>query len=128
MTGVQTCALPIFKYPEGSIDILITYCDDSALGALQAMRNAGRTDFMGKIIAKDGLKDAIGEVLAGNIDTTYQCPPYFGEVTMDLIDKILNGKEFETTINVPFKTFDMRENKDLTQEYHQYLVDNKLDY
>jgi ribose transport system substrate-binding protein len=116
------------KYPEDSIDVLICYCDDSALGSLQAMRDANRTDLLGKIIAKDGLKDAIKEVIDGNIDVTYQCPPYFGEVTMDLIDKILNDGTYETTIDVPFKTFDMRENKNMTEEYYQYLLDNNLDY
>jgi len=116
------------KYPEGDIDVLITHCDDSALGALQAMRDAGREDLMGRIIAKDGLVTALGEVIEGNIDTTYQCPPYFGETTMDLIGKILNGEEFEQVINVPFKTFDMRDNADMTKEYHQHLLDEGLDY
>ena len=116
------------KFPAGSVDLLLDYDDDSALGALQAMRDAGRTDLMGKIISKDGLVTALKEVVDGNIDTIYQCPPYFGEVTMDLIGKILNNQPYDTVINVPYKTFDMRDNKKMTEDYYKYLVDNGLDY
>lgn len=116
------------KYPEGSVDLLITHCDDAALGALQAMRDAGRTDFYGRIISKNGMRTALKEVIDGTIDTTYQCPPYFGETTITLVDKILNGEPYESFINVPFKTFDMGENKQMTEEYYKYLVANDLDF
>lgn len=116
------------KYPEGSIDILITHCDDAALGALQAMRDAGRTDFYGRIISKNGMRTALKEVIDGTIDTTYQCPPYFGETTITLVEKILNGEQYDSFINVPFKTFDMDEHKAMTVEYYKYLVDNDLDF
>ena len=118
----------LIRHPEGTVDILITHCDDGALGALQAMRDAGRTDLYGRIISKNGMRTALTEVIAGTIDVTYACPPRFGEVTMELVRKILNGEPFEAFNDMPFETFDMRENRARTLEHYEYLTENNLDF
>ena len=114
------------KYPEGSVDYLICYNDDMAIGAMQAMEDAGRTDLLGYIASKDGLRDALKEIIDGNIHVSAQCTPYFGEITMELVGKILNGETHDATTDVPFKTFDMSENKQMTEEYYQHLLDQDL--
>lgn len=116
------------KYAEGEADVLICFNDEESFGAYQAMQDAGREDLVGAIISKDGLASAIGEVVKGNFLSIVQCTPYFGEVTFDLIEKVLAGEEYESFIPVPFTCFDMGENAEATQEYYEYLVENELDY
>lgn len=116
------------KYAAGEVDALICFNDEETFGAMQAMEDAGRTDLLGAIVSKDGLRDAIGEVIDGNILGIVQCTPYFGETTMDLVEKILDNKEYESKIAIPFTCFDMGKNADATKEYYQYLTDGDLDY
>ena len=118
----------LVRHPEGTIDILIVHCDDAALGALQAMRDAGREDLVGRIISKNGMRTALEEVISGAIDVTYACPPRFGEVTMDLVIRFFAGDPIDLIINVPFETFDMRENRALTEERFAYLTEHNLDF
>ena len=116
------------KYPEGSVDCIISFNDEMSFGAYQAMQDAGRTDLVGAIISKDGMKDALEEIINGNFYACVQCTPYFGEVTMDLAQKILDGEEYESEISIPFVCFDMGENAEATQEYYDTLVEKNLDY
>lgn len=116
------------KYPEGSVDCLICFNDEESFGAYQAMQDAGRTDLVGAIISKDGMRDALKEIIDGNFYACVQCTPYFGEVTIDLVEKILNDEDYESEIAIPFTCFDMGENADATQEYYDKLVEDNLDY
>jgi ABC-type sugar transport system substrate-binding protein len=114
------------KYPAGSVDFLFSFQDDMTIGALQAMRDANRLELLGHIVSKDGMRDGIKEVIDGNVLVTPQVPPYFGEATMDLVDNILSGKPYDTTVNVPFKIFDMQGNKDMTVGYYEQLMKSGL--
>lgn len=116
------------KYQEGSVDVLISFNDEMSFGAYQAMQDAGRTDLLGAIISKDGMRDALEQIIEGNFYACVQCTPYFGDVTMDLVEQILNGEEYETEIAIPFTCFDMGENAESTQEYYDTLVAGDLDY
>lgn len=116
------------KYPEGSVDFIISYNDEMSFGAMQAMEDAGRTDLLGAIVSKDGMRDALEAITEGKIYACVQCTPYFGGTTMDLVEKVLKGESFEGSISVPFTRFDMTENKEATEKYYQYLVDNDMYY
>lgn len=116
------------KYPKGSVDFLISYNDEMSLGAMQAMEDAGRTDLFGAIVSKDGMRDALGEVVKGRIYACVQCTPYFGKTTFDLAEKILKGESYESTVNIPFTDFDMAKNKAATEEYYQKLMKDNLAY
>lgn len=116
------------KYPEGSVDFIISYNDEMSFGAMQAMEDAGRTDLLGAIVSKDGMRDALEAITEGRIYACVQCTPYFGETTMDLVEKVLKGESFESAISVPFTRFDMTVNKEATEKYYQYLVDNDMYY
>jgi ribose transport system substrate-binding protein len=114
------------KYSAGSVDFLFSFQDDMTIGALQAMRDANRLELLGHIVSKDGMRDGIKEVVDGNVLVTPQVPPYFGEATMDLVEKILSGQPYDTIVNVPFKVFDMQNNKDMTVEYYNQLLESGL--
>lgn len=116
------------KYSAGQVDALICFNDEETFGAMQAMEDAGRTDLKGAIVSKDGLRDAIGKVIDGEILGIVQCTPYFGTVTMDLVKAVTSGKSYEKKTAIPFTCFDLGKNADATKTYYQHLVDNKLDY
>jgi len=117
------------KYPKGQIDIVVTHNDEMSLGALQAIKEAGRDELVGYIASKDGFRDAIKEVIDGSFFVNVQASPYYGDVTMELVKRILDGETIDPpTHYIDFKTFDMKDNKDLTLEYYDNQVKNDLQY
>ena len=73
------------------IEILYAHNDDMALGAIQAIEEAGLKP--GKdilIVTIDAIKEAIQAVVAGKINCTVECNPLFGPKVYGTIEKILN--------------------------------------
>lgn len=116
------------KYGPGEIDAVIVHGDEMGIGAIQAIKEADREDeFFGKIAVKNGQRIGLEYVLNGWFYVNPQATPYYGEATMELVKKILAGEEIENpVIDVPFLVFDNDENKEQTQEYYDYLVENDL--
>ncbi len=74
-------------YPEGEIEVIYAQCDVMALGALKAMKSAGRSEI--KIISVDGQKEALEAIKEGSIVGTFTYPFPGAEgvrVAMELID------------------------------------------
>jgi ABC-type sugar transport system substrate-binding protein len=117
------------KYPKGKIDIVVTHNDEMTIGALQAIKSANRTELLGYIASKDGFVDAIKEIIDGNIFVSVQASPYYGKATMELVKKVLNGEKIDPADQyIDFKTFDNSKNKEETEKYYKYQIDNKLQY
>jgi simple sugar transport system substrate-binding protein len=75
------------------IEILYAHNDDMALGAIQAIEEAGLTP--GKdilIVSIDAIKEAVQAVANGKINCTVECNPLFGPKVYDAIAKILAGE------------------------------------
>ena len=83
------------KSPEGNnITVLYAHNDDMALGAIQAIEEAGKKP--GKdiiIISIDGVKGAFEAMVAGKLNCTVECNPLIGPQLFDLIEKVAAGKE-----------------------------------
>lgn len=75
------------------IEVLYAHNDDMALGAIQAIEEAGLKP--GKditIVSIDAIKEAVQAVADGKINVTVECNPLFGPKVYDTIEKILKGE------------------------------------
>ncbi|MCE5286157.1 MAG: substrate-binding domain-containing protein [Pelosinus sp.] len=81
------------------IDVLYAHNDDMAIGAIQAIEEAGLKP--GKdiiIVSVDGVKGAFEAMIAGKLNCTVECSPLLGPQLMDAVKNILAGKTLEKRI------------------------------
>ncbi len=72
------------------IEILYAHNDDMALGAIQAIEEAGLKPGQDiTIVSIDAIKEAVQAVADGRINCTVECNPLFGPKVYDLIEKIV---------------------------------------
>lgn len=77
-----------------SIEIVYSHNDDMALGAVQAIEEAGMKP--GKdiiIVTIDALKEAIQAVVDGKLNCTVECNPLFGPKIFDTIAQLQKGEK-----------------------------------
>jgi len=83
-----------FLKSQPKIDVLYAHNDDMALGAIQAIEEAGKkpgTDI--RIISVDGVKDAFTAMSQGKINVDVECNPLLGDQLMDLVKKVKAGEQ-----------------------------------
>ncbi|MBO18040.1 ABC transporter substrate-binding protein, partial [Herbaspirillum sp.] len=84
-----------FLKAEGKkINVLYAHNDDMAIGAIQAIEEAGLKP--GKditIISIDGVKGAFEAMMAGKLNVTVECSPLLGPQLMQIAKDIKAGKE-----------------------------------
>lgn len=76
------------------INVVFAHNDDMALGAIQAMEEAGikpGTDI--KIVSIDGVRGAFEAMKDGKLNVTVECNPLLGPQLFDLIEAVAAGKE-----------------------------------
>ncbi len=79
-----------------SIEIVYAHNDDMALGAIQAIEEAGLkpgTDIV--IVSIDAVREGVQAVVAGKINCTVECNPLFGPKVYDTVAKLLAGQKVE---------------------------------
>ena len=83
------------KSPQGKdINVLFAHNDDMALGAIQAMEEAGIKPGVDiKIVSIDGVKGAFEAMKDGKLNCTVECNPLLGPQLFDLIEKVANKQE-----------------------------------
>jgi len=89
------------------IQAVYAHNDDMALGAIQALEEAGRKP--GKdvlVISIDGVKGAFEAMVKGTLSATVECNPLFGPITFDTIEKVLAGQKLPKYIKNEDKLFD----------------------
>ena len=83
-----------FLKAEGKkINVLFAHNDDMAIGAIQAIEEAGLKP--GKditIISIDGVKGAFEAMMAGKLNVTVECSPLLGPQLMETARAVLAGK------------------------------------
>jgi len=75
-------------------DIVYSHNDDMALGAVQAIEEAGLKP--GKdvtIVSIDAIKEALQAIIDGKLNCTVECNPLFGPKVYDLVAKIVAGEK-----------------------------------
>jgi ABC-type sugar transport system substrate-binding protein len=83
-----------FLKAEGKkINVLFAHNDDMAIGAIQAIEEAGMkpgTDIT--IISIDGVKGAFEAMIAGKLNVTVECSPLLGPQLMNAVKDVVAGK------------------------------------
>ncbi|ADO72200.1 Periplasmic binding protein [Stigmatella aurantiaca DW4/3-1] len=81
------------KSDRKQIQAVYAHNDDMALGAIQALDEAGMSP--GKdvtLISIDGVKGAFEAMVAGKLNATVECNPLLGPLVFDTIDKVRAGE------------------------------------
>ncbi|MFD7985838.1 ABC transporter substrate-binding protein [Kitasatospora indigofera] len=88
-----------FLKSQPKIDVLYAHNDDMALGAIQAIEEAGKQPGKDiKIISIDGVKDAFTAMSQGKINVVVECNPLLGDQLMELAKKVKKGESVERRI------------------------------
>jgi simple sugar transport system substrate-binding protein len=107
-TGKQVMEAFLKKHAK-AINIVYAHNDDMALGAAQAIEEAGLKP--GKditIVSIDAIREAVKAVADGRINCTVECNPLFGPKVYDTVEKILAGQ------TVPKKAYNVDQLFDAT--------------
>jgi simple sugar transport system substrate-binding protein len=96
------------KSPEGrNITALFSHNDDMALGAIQAIEEAGLRpgqDIL--IVSIDGVRDAFAAMAAGKLNCTVECNPLIGPQLFDQAEAVAAGKSVPHRIPVEEGVYD----------------------
>ncbi|TWT23808.1 ABC transporter substrate-binding protein [Luteimonas marina] len=91
-----------FLKAEGrNIDVLFAHNDDMAIGAIQAIEEAGLkpgSDI--RIVSIDGVRGAFEAMKAGKLNATVECNPLLGPQLADLIRDVHAGNEVPKRVTV----------------------------
>ena len=83
-----------FLKAEGrNINVLFAHNDDMAIGAIQAIEEAGLkpgSDII--IVSIDGVKGAFEAMIAGKLNVTVECSPLLGPQLMAAVKDVVAGK------------------------------------
>jgi ABC-type sugar transport system substrate-binding protein len=89
------------------INAVYAHNDDMALGAIQAIEEAGLkpgTDII--VVSIDGIKSALEAIVAGKLNCSVECNPLLGPAAFDVIEQIKKGTKPEHKIVVKDELFD----------------------
>ena len=89
-----------FLKAEGkNINVLYAHNDDMAIGAIQAIEEAGLKPGQDiTIISIDGVKGAFEAMMAGKLNVTVECSPLLGPQLMATVKDVMAGKTVPTRI------------------------------
>lgn len=98
----------LLKSPTGKeITAVYAHNDDMALGAIQAMEEAGIKP--GKdiiIVSIDGVKAAFEAMVAGKLNCSVECNPLLGPYLFDAIEKVVKGESVPKRTVIEDKMYD----------------------
>src|SRR5947208_9351100 len=102
------------------IDAVYAHNDDMALGAIQAIEEAGLkpgTDIL--VVSIDGIRPAFDAMVAGKLNCTVECNPLLGPAAFDAVEAALAGKPLPKKTIVKDQIFDQTTAKDVigTRQY-----------
>ena len=84
----------LMKYPKGQIDMVVSQDSEMCMTALQAIKAAGRTELIGKIVAFDYPSYVKENILNGNFKGTVLQDPYQqAMIGMDAVWLYLSGND-----------------------------------
>ncbi|MFG1798282.1 ABC transporter substrate-binding protein [Nocardia sp. NPDC049149] len=88
------------------IDVLFAHNDDMALGAIQAIEEAGLKPGKDiKIVSIDGVRDALQALADGKENFVVECNPLLGPQLMELVKKVKDGQPVPQRIVTEETTF-----------------------
>jgi ABC-type sugar transport system substrate-binding protein len=96
------------KSDRANIQAVYAHNDDMALGAIQALEEAGMNP--GKdviLISIDAVKSAFEAMVAGKLNATVECNPLMGPLVFDTINKVRAGEKVPKFIQNKDQLFEM---------------------
>lgn len=97
-----------FLKSEGkNINAVYAHNDDMALGAIQAIIEAGFVPGEDMIVVSiDGVKDALQAIIEGTLGASIECNPLLGPKAFDAVESVLAGESIPKKIIVTDRLFD----------------------
>ena len=95
------------KSDKGKFNVVYAHNDDMALGAIQALEEAGLkpgTEVI--VVSVDAVKEAFEAMIAGKLNATVECSPLLGPLAFDTIDKVRAGQSVPKFIKQNDALFD----------------------
>lgn len=98
----------LLKSPQGSeITALYAHNDDMAIGAIQAIEEAGKMKRKEiTIVSIDGIRDALQAIVDGKLHCSVECNPLLGPFLFDAIDAVMAKKELPKRTVIKDELFD----------------------
>ena len=115
------------KFPRGQIDIVHTDYSAMTMGALNAIKKAGRTELLGFVLGEGGHYKAIEAVIKGEIARETQTPPHFGELAIKSALSILKGVDVSARQKISIKVFDSSD-KESAAKYLKEIRSNGMEF
>jgi galactofuranose transport system substrate-binding protein len=101
-----------FLKSQPDIDVVYAHNDDMGLGAIEAIKAAGKKPGVDiKIITVDAVKDGMTALANGEINFIVECNPLLGPQLMDLAKKVVNGEEVPERVVTEETTFTQEQAK-----------------
>ncbi|WP_133906550.1 ABC transporter substrate-binding protein [Actinophytocola oryzae] len=95
-----------FLKSQPDIDVVYAHNDDMGLGAIEAIKAAGKKPGVDiKIITVDAVKDGMTALAGGEINFIVECNPLLGPQLMDLAKKVVDGEEVPERVVTEETTF-----------------------
>jgi simple sugar transport system substrate-binding protein len=100
----------VLKSNNNDVQLVFAQNDEMGLGAAQAIEEAGLAPGEDvKIATIDGTKGALEALAAGRLSFVAEYNPLFGDVAVDVVNKVLDGESVEPYIIAESLTFDSPE-------------------
>jgi len=93
------------KYPAGTIDAVMGSFDEGNLGALQAIKEAGRDELVGPQFGIDAVLEFLEDITKGETTMTVETPPYFGMLAFEYGIRYLNGEKIPDLLMLPNRVY-----------------------
>jgi galactofuranose transport system substrate-binding protein len=94
------------------IDVVYAHNDDMGLGAIEAIKAAGKKPGVDiKIITVDAVKDGMTALADGEINFIVECNPLLGPQLMDLAQKVVKGESVPNRVVTEETSFDQEQAK-----------------
>lgn len=97
----------LLKKYGGEVTAVYAHNDDMALGAIQAIEEAGKKPGADVIVVSvDGVKSAFEAIVAGKMNCTVECNPLLGPMAFDAVEQALKGEKLPKKTIVNDKSYD----------------------
>jgi ABC-type sugar transport system substrate-binding protein len=101
-----------FLKSQPDIDVVFAHNDDMGLGAIEAIKAAGKKPGVDiKIITVDAVKDGMTALSNGEINFIVECNPLLGPQLMDLAKKVVDGEDVPERVVTKETTFTQEQAK-----------------
>lgn len=106
-SGGKEVTEALLKGAGASATAVYAHNDDMALGAIQALEEAGKKPGAGVVVLSiDGVKGAFEAMVAGKLNCTVECNPLLGPMAFDAVEKTLKGEKLPKKTVVQDRVFD----------------------